>query len=229
MRQYSHEFAMMLVVCSFITAGCAAGRQGTGSTEGAGGAGGDGGNTSVGGAGGSGGEGGGMQLPKRIFMTKTMYNGNLAAAGNAASGIEGGDNLCNLAASAAVLGGTWQAWLSDANVDAIARLADVGPWYQVDRSEVIFNNKANILTGPLVPVIYNENGESVEIEDGVWTGTMNNGKKDPLYPTDCNNWVNGTNTGTGWIGLGKSSDANDWTEYYEKPCQSLYHLYCFEQ
>lgn len=226
----------MFVAVALTMLGCAA--SGTGGAGGNGGDGGDddgwgnGGNGAGGGggSGASGGEGGGpMAGPKRIFITKTMYNGNLAKAGNAATGIEGGDNLCKLAADAANLGGAWKAWLSDAKTNAIDRLAEVGPWYTVDGSEIIFNNKSNILTGPLTSVGYNENGELVGSEDGIWTGTKKNGQMDPEYVTDCDNWTNGTNTGDGWTGLGYSDDPNNWTAYYLKPCQSPYHLYCFEQ
>ncbi|MDC0747402.1 hypothetical protein [Polyangium mundeleinium] len=225
-----------LVAVALTMFGCAA--SGTGGSGGEGGEGGEddgwgngGGGAGGGGAGGSGGAGGGgpMTGPKRIFITKTTYNGNLAKAGNAATGIAGGDNLCKLAADAANLGGTWKAWLSDANTNAIDRLTEVGPWHTIDLSKVIFNNKSNIITGPLTSIGYDENGDTLGGEYGAWTGTMNDGKKDPEYVTDCVNWTNGTNTGEGWTGLGSSDNANHWTEYYLKPCQSLYHLYCFEQ
>jgi hypothetical protein len=219
-------FCATLVAVALTTLGCAAG--GTGGAGGSGEGGSDWSGVGSGMSSSSGGGGGPMSGPKRIFITKTEYNGNLAEAGNAATGIEGGDNLCKLAAEAAVLGGTWKAWLSDANTDAIDRLDDVGPWYTVDRSEIIFNNKANIITGPLAAVGLNENGESLGLNREVWTGTKLNGRKDPEYVNDCEDWKNGTNTGDGWTGSGVHSDTW-WTQYYERPCQSGNHLYCFEQ
>src|SRR5687768_3068711 len=55
-----------------------------------------------------------MPLPgqKRMFVTSSKYSGNLQMTGQAPTGLEGGDNLCRTSATAANLGGTWNAWLS---------------------------------------------------------------------------------------------------------------------
>src|SRR5437870_4261918 len=52
-------------------------------------------------------------LLMRAFVTKASFTGDLKAQGAGASGLEGGDKLCQTAASAASLPGTFKAWLSD--------------------------------------------------------------------------------------------------------------------
>ncbi len=61
---------------------------------------------------------------KRIFVTSTLYSGNLG-------GLSGADAKCLTAAQSVNLPGTWKAWLSSSTINAIDRIAEVGPWYFV--------------------------------------------------------------------------------------------------
>lgn len=159
-----------------------------------------------------------------MFVTSATYTGNLKAAGSGADGLDGGDKLCQLAADAATLGGTWKAWLSSSTVNAIDRIADVGPWYRLDGAKV-FNNKASIVTsGPLVAIDRNEQGGMPMVD--TWTGTQNSGIASGFT---CNNWTDEAPV-NGYEGLvGITVGVQFWTDGPSDPCHLKNTLYCFEQ
>jgi hypothetical protein len=88
-----------------------------------------------------------------------------------------------------------------------------------------FNNKANLMTSPLVPINVNEKGQVTHAN--VWTYTAVGGAlgvdctpcNDPRYPCPPDKGTCG------------SSDANDgtWTNQNACACVTGYSLYCFEQ
>lgn len=160
---------------------------------------------------------------KRVFATKSEYPGQLG-------GLAGGDAKCATAAAAANLGGTWKAWLSDATTPALARIADVGPWYRVEsplRTRV-FNNKANLQTSPLAGITTDENGTALPRPFGdapqVWTGTAVGGSSSTFH---CQSWTF-LGSAYGTVGLAGAID-NQWTISASPSCANSAHLYCFEQ
>ena len=161
---------------------------------------------------------------KRVFVTSATYTGNLKVQGGGADGLEGGDKLCQLAASAATLGGTWRAWLSSSTINAIDRIADVGPWYRLDGAKV-FNNKASIVTaGPLVAIDVNEVGGTPKAN--TWTGTKKSGVFDSF---SCHDWTDEAPV-NGYEGIvGITVGVTFWTESSSNPCHLENTLYCFEQ
>lgn len=175
--------------------------------------------TGMGGGGGSTSTG-----PKRVFVTSGTYTGNLKTAGNAASGLAGGDALCNLAATAANLGGTWVAWLSSSTARAIDRVTGTGPWMVLGSSTVVFNNKANIATKPLTTIGVDENGRLTN--NTVWTGTDNGGG---ASANTCSNWTFATDgyTYEGTYGDAANNTTN-WTSYSYSDCRTPRSLLCFE-
>lgn len=195
--------------------------------------------------GGGGGAGGGIEPPpvgnpsprmplpgqKRVFVTSARFGGNLQMAGQAPTGLEGGDNLCRTSATAANLGGTWKAWLSTgmrmgaAATNAIDRITEVGPWYRMDGLKA-FNNKANLMLSPLVAIDHDENrrmipGEGLE----VWTGTSVGGKSSGL---DCDHWSVGAANRPATAGLPISKDMR-WSDGGPVDCGLERRLYCIEQ
>lgn len=111
---------------------------------------------------------------KHIFTTATLYQRDLKTTAGTATGLEGADALCGLAASAAGLGGIWKAWISDATTDAIDRIQDVGALHLLDGTKV-FNNWHNLATVPLAPINVDENGN--KLTGCVWTNTSVGGRK----------------------------------------------------
>lgn len=154
--------------------------------------------------------------PKRVFVTGTTYNGSLG-------GITGADQKCATAAQAANLGGTWKAWISDANTNAIDRITEVGPWYgrQFGSFRIAFNNKANLETTPQISVNRDELGD--ENSADIWTGTGIGGIK---TNATCSNWALGTSGTTGTVGTGEDQR---WTSAYAAECSTLKGVLCLEQ
>lgn len=188
---------------------CQSGRCTTGSGGGAGG------------GGGGGGSGGGSGGNKRVFVTNATYTGDLATAGGKLSGLEGADALCNTAATAAALGGSWKAWASDGTVRAIDRITGSGPWHKLDSGKtLVFNNKANLATLPLVAIDYNENGVAVGGLEDIWTGTSTGGAGSG---SSCLGW-----TTTGAVGTYGVTNTASWTDSATGGCANARRLYCFE-
>lgn len=184
------------------------------------GAGGSGGTGAAGGSGGN-----GTSPVKRIFITRDNFDGDLRTNGLGSTGLEGGDNICNTAAEDAQLGGTWVAWLSDSTTDAFDRVPDVGPWYLVDETTKIFDDKVSIGDSPLDPIERDELG--VANPGQVWTGTNNAGINTTL---NCSDWTTnqGSFTDSAFRGtMGFSGLA--WTSAKLEPCNMTARLYCFEQ
>lgn len=63
---------------------------------------------------------------KRIFVTSIAYTGSLKTEGDGVNGLAGANNLCVQAATNAVLGGSWDAWLSDSTIHAKDRFNGIG-------------------------------------------------------------------------------------------------------
>lgn len=177
-----------------------------------------------GGSGGSGGGsatggGGGSTGTKRLFMTSSSYTGNLKAAGGGATGLAGGDALCNLAAQAANVNGRWVAWLSAGSTRAFDRVTSTGPWLLMGTSTVVFNNKASLATTPIVAIDRNERGQLWTGQ--YWTGTSNGGGG---TGTDCNAWEFTSNYGT----YGDGDTEAVWTNASYTACSNMRALLCFE-
>jgi hypothetical protein len=159
--------------------------------------------------------------PKRMFATSQSYAGNFGGASAA-------DSICATLAEAALLGGKWNAFLSDDSLGALARTREVGPWFRVDRKTKIFNNRTGFTVGALV-TIQNEYGDAVPTSARAWTGTRSDGTADGTQ--NCSNW-------TSTSGYGRAGNPNKLLAEGPKwmyaadgsaPCASTYRLYCFER
>jgi hypothetical protein len=162
---------------------------------------------------------------KRVFITAARYDGNLG-------GLAGADAKCATAAAAVNLGGTWKAWLSDANTNAIDRIADVGPWYFVGLPIKVFNNKANLATLPLRPVAVTERGEVLSSSQAVWSATDVGGKRvSSTAAYSCQNWTDdGFTSSSQKAPTGDASRAdNGWTYSSSEYCYQSLRLYCLQQ
>ncbi|APR81280.1 Hypothetical protein A7982_06627 [Minicystis rosea] len=169
----------------------------------------------------------------RMFVTNASFTADLAVVGGAATGPAGADNLCNLAAEAVSIGGTWKAWISDSSVDAIDRIEDKGPWLNVPRTAILFPNKAALTQTPIDSVWYDltdEHGTAVSTND-VWTGTKTGGRvsmSNDSFDT-CDDWMTMGEFSLGATGSTGSS-ASIWTEWLVDECQfTSNRLYCIEQ
>ncbi len=158
---------------------------------------------------------------KRMFASSTKVNGNIG-------GLSGADALCATWAQAADLGGSWKAFLSATGVNAISRINDVGPWYNVNRQQKIFNNKTGFTVGA-------QNAIRTEYGTGAtgdaWTGTKADGTANGA--NHCGNWTSGNTSAYGSIGSpGSSLSAGTaWmAEAGNIPsCTTTLRVYCIEQ
>lgn len=162
---------------------------------------------------------------KRIFLSSTAHTGSLG-------GLSGADAICLARATAAGLGGTWKVWLSDNTANAISRINDVGPWYLVDRSTLIFQNRAAMVSSnPATQISKDENGNSMGAgPPGVltWTGTMADGTK---AASNCSNWMSALGATQGDVGAnGNNVNTNSyWTSGGTVACNGARNLICIEQ
>ncbi len=168
------------------------------------------------------------EVHKRVFVTNTTYTGDLTVQASVSDGLAAADKLCQQAALAAVLGGTWKAWISGSGVDAKSRISDVGPWYLLDGQTKVFNNAAGLTTTPLAPINLTEQKTGVGANPQVWTGTENGGVSASVH---CNNWTMMTGIGPNLSGrAGDGSSTSNWTSSpLVSYCTSRFRLYCFEQ
>ena len=162
---------------------------------------------------------------KRIFITHQTFQGALTAGG----GLAGADAACTSAAQGAQLGGSWLAWLSTTTVDAIDRVNDVGPWYDL-RGSLIFADKANLTTSPAASLWYDETGAMLA-SDKIWTGTGYGGTYIAALSgtSPCAEWTSAAMSDQAKVGQVGRSDGAAWTAQSNTTCDQQAHLICIEQ
>jgi hypothetical protein len=158
----------------------------------------------------------------QVFKTSQRYWGDLG-------GLAGADAICQELAEDAGLTGTWTAWLSDDNADAIDRIPD--GQYQLVDGTVIADDKDDLTDGFLkAPIGLNEFGSPWEAN--VWTGTQPDGTD---AGENCSNWTE--NSGSGGCSAGDSgcgvfgilATNPNWTQStdFGVNCNESNSLYCF--
>jgi hypothetical protein len=137
----------------------------------------------------------------RIFLTSTVYDGNLG-------GLAGADAKCQARANAASLGGNWKAILSTRTVDARDHVDGTIPRFNVDGSAVMGANKmfSQSPTAPadrLLHVILDEFGHAVVGNINPFAGGGPDGRHaepSQLYGLGwddaCQDWTSTTGTTT---------------------------------
>jgi hypothetical protein len=156
-----------------------------------------------------------------VFVTSLSYDGNFP-------GLAGADAACTTAANNAGLPGTWTAWLSDNDTDAVDRIFNnAGTSYQLVDGTVIADSLADLLDGTLdSPIQVDETGTPIPggaVE--VWTATGTDGTN-PGVGT-CSNWTTNVDTQVARIGRLNAVDAT-WTDAGGgQSCELFNRLYCF--
>jgi hypothetical protein len=161
--------------------------------------------------------------PRRAFVTSQTYTGNLG-------GIAGAQALCSQLAAAAGLPGTFDAWLStEASSPNTRFVRHTGPYVRVDGTPVAWSY-LDLTDGHLFEALrMDENGDLIGESDLAWTATTAGGDyQQTTLLDDCSNWTNGAGFGNAIAGRTFWQDIN-WTNYFNAPCGTPQHLYCFEQ
>lgn len=161
---------------------------------------------------------------KFVFITSTLYNGNLG-------GVAGADTKCQAHADAASLGGTFKAWIADdtdANAPAARFYQSPNP-YKLTTGTTVANNWADLTDGTLSAAIdYFETGaHRGSSSNNVYTNVNTDGTR---KGTDsCLGWTWSSSGQSGEIGFSTVTDST-WTDDSTAACSStFFRLYCFQQ
>jgi hypothetical protein len=180
------------------------------------------------------------KAPKLVFVTSTLYTGNLG-------GLSGADAKCQERASSAGLPGTFRAFLSDSTGSPSTRFTkQVGPYRRID-GEIVAQNFSDLISNGVAHMINltEKNGPPPEAKPGgtldnicseetsnlVWTNTSRSGTA-ISQDGGCSNW---STTNSGKTAFGRWDDPAFWTAYCTSTggemarCASQAPLYCFEQ
>ncbi len=173
--------------------------------------------------------------PKRVFVSSSIYNGNLG-------GLSGADSKCQTLANTATLGGAWKAWLSDSSTSASSRLSHASVSYVLVDGTLVANNWTDLVTNKSGNYITNaikkdQNGNPVSGQYA-WTNTRPDGTI--IYgaypPYTCSDWTSSSGFYRGFLGELSYIDVN-WTQVLRNGgvygtyswCTNPRYLYCFEQ
>ncbi|WP_192485300.1 MULTISPECIES: hypothetical protein [Cysteiniphilum] len=162
------------------------------------------------------------------FITDSSGNGDLSSWVDAAgaTGVLAANNICQANADRKGLSGTYKAWLSDENVNALDNVGYNDMLTYFNLNDELFALPGNLVNEPLNVQIENALPQKVPHMD-MWTGTYALGT---LRTPNCNNWTssNSANQGNyGDIGL-YNWNPWKWTEFAGQSCNQAAKLYCFE-
>lgn len=165
---------------------------------------------------------------KKVFVSSALYTGDLG-------GLDGADAKCQALASAANLGGTYRAWLSDTTGSPSTRFTQsTVPYVLVDGTKIA-DNWADLTDGNLAATISKtETGGaapqgSVGCPPGnptVWSATTASGTLASAGLT-CSNWSS-TNGGSYW-GRTTATDSSFTAWCSGGICSWTAPIYCFQQ
>jgi hypothetical protein len=178
---------------------------------------------------------------RRVFISSGQWTANLGGA-------LGADALCQSAATAASLGGTWMAWLSTLKDTPVTRFVhSTVPWKLLDGT-VIANDWSDLTSGTLEHnidrdehnslVMWSE-GNGITMTSGIaWTSTYIDGTSMLAHgsPYDCSGFTDGADNmmatpsaTVGYIGYSGTYQQIWWTEAGNYQCFDVLSLLCFEQ
>jgi hypothetical protein len=132
---------------------------------------------------------------KYVFVTSAHSAADLG-------GIAGADARCQAAAATAKLPGTFEAWLSTHETNAIERLGGAGPWYTT-ADDLAFAGRPDA-DGPPLTDLLDETG-AIPPTDAAdsWSGSDLSGRADGY---DCEGWTSSSATERATLGNGQGDD-----------------------
>jgi hypothetical protein len=169
-----------------------------------------------------------------VFVSATTIPATFAAPSGSAASIA--DGLCQGYATAANLGGTWKAWLSDTTTSPAARFEHPSIEYALLDGTTIATGWNGLVGGaPLSHGIDEDETGTARSNKGVWTATDANGMAllsggSVTFPIGtCSNFTSAM-VGPTYpvIGLAGATDST-WSNVYVVQCDAVERLYCFEQ
>jgi hypothetical protein len=174
--------------------------------------------------------------PKSIFVTGTLYSGNLG-------GLDGADAKCQDRAKAGGLSGQFKAWLSDSTISAAARLTHANAPYVLVDGTLVAKDWAELTSGRLqAPIMLTEFVRMPTVTSHpsgcgtflVWTNSKEDGSMVDKNRS-CSNWTDGTSSPSpdraGTV-LGEAESESLWSSECKSrlaACNGSFPLYCIEQ
>ena len=179
---------------------------------------------------------GGDEAPthKMLFVTSSLYNGDLETAGNGSDGPDGADKLCMQHAESTgskVKGKIFKAWLSTGGVVTFNGsnrefVIHNLPYHNVNGQQV-FNNLWHLNVVLPANLILTESGSTPTLDQRFpWSGIDAFGN---FHPDSCTDWTSESGSVDGLYGGLAGSDAGDWTAFFVGGCGDPGSLLCFEQ
>lgn len=163
-------------------------------------------------------------LDHRIFITSTVYNGNLG-------GISGADVKCQAAASSVGLSKTYKAILSSDSERARERLNLIGAVHAFDtegEKETIVSLAQDLWSSSLLRAVARDE-EGNYAASMVWTGTDSDGGNIGSTIENCGNWTDGSAGDNGAVGDSQRVNGLWLEEPAPDACDELRPIYCISQ
>jgi hypothetical protein len=162
---------------------------------------------------------------RRVFVSSKTYDGKLG-------GHTGADGTCQALATAANLGGTWMAWISDSSSSPNRRFSKATVAYRLLDGRLVAASWTALASGNSLgsAIDLDETGASLAGSSGdsskTWTATATDGTTDTA---NCNDFAANASSASGEVG-DCTSVTNSWTVAIPaEGCSATHHLYCFEQ
>jgi hypothetical protein len=163
------------------------------------------------------------QAVKLVFATPSTYPGNLG-------GVAGANAICQAAANAGGLPGTYKAWLSDDNGNSPSTTftqSTVG--YVLPNGNQVAPNWSTLILGTLTNQINVTPEGNAATYGAVWSYSLTNGT--PYgggAASNCSEW---TSSSSAYTGTTQEISASGWTFYGRDGCQPVAYqgLACFQQ
>jgi hypothetical protein len=162
---------------------------------------------------------------RRVFVSSKTYDGKLG-------GHAGADAACQALATAANLGGTWMAWISDSTSSPNRRFSKATVAYRLLDGGLVAANWTALASGNNLgsAIDLDETGASLAGSTGdgskTWTATATDGTTDSA---NCSDFGANAASASGEVGY-CTSVTNTWTVATSaEGCAAMNHLYCFEQ
>jgi hypothetical protein len=168
--------------------------------------------------------GGVCTAAQRVFVSTGTYSGNLGGAA-------GANAKCQSLATAANLGGTWMAWVSDSNGSPNRSFMKATIAYRLLDGTEVATNWTALSSGTLSHAIdVDQSLASLAGATGsaalTWTSTATGGMS---MGDSCTQFTSAASSGTGQVGSCTSTGATWTNASTTEACSAAHHLYCFEQ
>jgi hypothetical protein len=158
---------------------------------------------------------------RRVFVSTEMFTGNLG-------GTSGADNSCHALASAAQLGGSWKAWVSDGTTSPSTRFTQAAVGYRLLDGTLVATNWTGLVSGALLHGIDLTEQRTAAASSEVWTGTLSSGVA--IGSNVCDGFTSSAN-GAPQSVVGNTSRTDiGWSNATSVACDvNDLRIYCMEQ